>query len=119
MQEQIILKSHLQIKNLFALKQETISLIICPADLKASDKKLSYLHDTWWKSHILKEIKNLRPHYQFPRHTATMISISILVFSIMVNVNRFFEYRAEVGVATVIITLVFSIIYLYSESGHY
>ena len=41
MQEQIILKSHLQIKNLFALKQETISLIICPADLKASDKKFS------------------------------------------------------------------------------
>ena len=45
-----------------------------------------------------------RPHYQFPRHTATMISVSILVFSILVNINRFFEYRSEVCLLPLIIT---------------
>ena len=36
-----------------------------------------------------------RPHYQFPRHTATGIALAILIFSILVNVNKFFEYRTE------------------------
>ena len=39
-----------------------------------------------------------RPHYQFPKYLSLIGPVVILIFAVLININRFFEYKTEVGV---------------------
>ena len=37
-----------------------------------------------------------RPHYQFPKYLSLIGPVVILIFAVLININRFFEYKTEV-----------------------
>ena len=37
-----------------------------------------------------------RPHYQFPKYLSLAGPAVILIFAVLININRFFEYKTEV-----------------------